>query len=180
MLVTDKRRLQALNESESLDKSREETRAMQQAKGLFMDMQDELEDKELSSGQRMHWQDFIRLLEKACPTLLIRDGAPGSIAVYRRKRPDEEKEYMPGAADWYHDFMYVSGFAKDWLPEFSSVTTTDRGIANREQRGWRTVLVHLIQQRALTYNDAKRYFGEPIGYRGWRWYEALKDHYNKG
>jgi hypothetical protein len=101
MLITDKRTLQGLDASESLAQSKEETRAMQQAKGLFMEKQDELEDKEQSAGTRMHWQEFLRLLDKAAPDLLIRDGSPGNIAVYRRRRFDEEKEYMPGGADWY-------------------------------------------------------------------------------
>ncbi len=148
MLVTDIHNLgdARLDPTESLAKSKEDTRRMQEAKGLFLPGQDELEDQELSQGTRLHWQEFLRRLERCNVRLLFRDGSPANVAIYRLKTRDERNadEYDWTKPEWYNDHRYVTGFAKDWLMEYSAVTTDARGVAKREIRGWRSILIALI------------------------------------
>jgi hypothetical protein len=173
MLITDKYGMAMLDSGEALLESKEKTKIFQKNKGLLLHKQDELEDHVLSQGKRMHWKEFLRILEKANPRLLIKGGTEGNIAVYRLKRSDEDQTPDSNAPGWYNAHSYVTGFPCTWLPEFSSITTDSHGVAKREIRGWRSVLMALIKARALTYNDAKRHFGEPMGARGWRWHTDL-------
>jgi len=61
------------------------------------------------------------------------------------------------------------------LPEFSHVLTDKEGVAKREVRGWRTVLLRLILTGAVTYSQVKAEFGEPIGQRGKLWMEQTRE-----
>jgi hypothetical protein len=180
MLITDINNLgdKRLGLEDGLAFSKERTAAMQKAKGLILDDQEELEDRDLAEGTPLEWQEFLRRLQKAAPTILVKDGAPGSLALYRPKRNDEfdPETWDPTRPDWHNAHVYVTGFPKKKLAEFSAITTTEWGVAHREIRGWRTVLINLIQQRALAYRQAVREFGEPNGARGTRWHEHLANH----
>lgn len=180
MLVTDINNLgdTRLDPTESLARSKEDTRRMQKGKGLFLPGQEELEDQELSQGTRLHWQEFLRRLQRANVRLLIRDGAPGNIAIYIPKTREERNadEYDWTKPEWWNDHRYVTGFPKAWLPEYSSITVNERGLAKRELRGWRSVLIALIRARAVGYRDAVREFGEPTAARGWRWHDQLSNY----
>jgi hypothetical protein len=163
----------------TVDQLREETKDMQRSKGLRHEKQEELENHELAEGSvQFEWREFLRRLIKVAPHLLIKDGAPGNIAIYRRKRPEEydPEEWDPFRPQWHNDHKYVTGFPKNKLAEFSAITTDKWGVAKREIRGWRTIIIHLIQQKALSYRDAVRAFGEPKGERGWRWHNQLAEH----
>lgn len=165
-----------LNPDEAVAKAKEDNHRIQAAKGLFLPRQEELENQVLSEGRRIGYREFIRRLSHANPRLLFKDGLPGNISVYAPKLRGDDDEPDPTKPDWWNDHRYVSGFACEDLTEFSSVTTTEHGIANREQRGWRSVLIALIKSRAISYCDAIKEFGEPTGERGWRWREQLHDY----
>jgi hypothetical protein len=165
-----------LDPNESLAKIKAETHDMLEAKGCFLYGQAELEDIERAHGHRLEWREFIRRLTKVNRNLLIKDGLEGHVAVYAPKLHDDQDERDPSRPDWWNDHRYITGFAKSTLSEFSTITTDERGLPKREVRGWRSVLIALIKTRAITYRDAVREFGEPLGARGWRWREQLQTH----
>lgn len=131
--------------------------------------QKELENKEMSLGTPMAYQDLIRLLKRLCPRLIIRDGISNAVALRVPARPGEDS--MDGT-------VYVTGFYKQVMPEFSHITTDERGRPHRHTRGWRTVLIDLIKQKLITYESAVHMFGEPNGLRSGRWQQLLRENKN--
>lgn len=166
-----------LNPEEALAKSKEDTRRMQQAKGLLLYKQEELEDASRGDGPKLYYKELIQRLEKLNPQLLIRDGAPGNIAVYVLKTREQREAdgNDPNAPDWYNDHKYVTGFPCDWISEYSTITVDERGLPKRHQRGWRSILIDLIKAHGITYSNAVKEFGEPTGERSWRWNDQLRD-----
>lgn len=152
-----------LSPEEGLIKIKEENRKLTEK--LKLKGQAELENKDMAQGRPMAYQDFIYLLKKMNPQLICEDGGyPNAIAV---RIPAHLEDGTFGK-------KYVTGFMKEVLPEFSWVKTDDRGVAKRENRGWREVVKKLIEQRVVSYKDAVDVFGEPNGIRAGRWYEILQ------
>lgn len=176
MLITDIQNLgdSRLNPEEGLAKLREENLALAAQKKI--QGQDELEDVNRSGGSRMPWKELIFRLTKCNPTLQFRDGTPGNVAAYIPKNRYElaEGDYDPSRSDFGNDHKYISGFPKDWIPEFSHITVDERGLPKREIRGWRTILISMIQAGAITYRDAVKQFGEANGQRSNRWHQLLQ------
>jgi hypothetical protein len=81
------------------------------AKSRFHD-QDELEDVDRAIGARRSGREFASLLQICFPFLLIKEGLPGSIAVYRPRRKDDIPG-DPSKPEWYRDHVYVTGFSID-------------------------------------------------------------------
>lgn len=139
--------------------------------------QAELEDPNRSAGPRMYYTEIIRRLLKLNPELRIEDGKAGSVAIYRPKRHDEYdyEQFDPKApTQWRWDFEYVTGFEKDWIPEYPHVLLDSSKLATREVHGWRSTLIALIKARAISYGGAIKEFGDPSGdSRSGRWFEYL-------
>lgn len=134
--------------------------------------QDDLEQQERSAGPRMEPSEFIRRVRKENSQLIVRDGGViGSVALYVYVEP---KDRMEGSED--EPFKYVGGFPWHPLPEFAHLIVDDRGLPKREYRGWRSALISLIKAKVLTYHQAVRQFGEPIGQRADRWFSELRGH----
>lgn len=144
--------------------------------------QDELEDAGRTGGARLYYTDVIRRIQKINPSIMIRDGGIGQVAIYRPKRRDEYdwQQFDPKVGcDWRWDHEYVSGMPKDWLPEYSGITLDSSNLPTREFRGWRSVLIALIVARALPYRDVIREFGDPSGdRRSSLWFEQCKKYMN--
>lgn len=150
--------------------STEKTR--KQAEGKRIPGQKELEDQDRSSGPRMHPSELVLRLRKANKELFVRDGGvPGCVALYVYVEPRLREE---GSED--HPFNYVGGFKWEPLPEFSSITTDEWGVAKREFRSWRSVVIDLIKTKVITYTKAVELFGEPTGSRAHRWFDQLRAH----
>lgn len=126
-----------------------------------------LENADMAMGYPMQPSEFIRRLTLLKPGLVIKSGVPDAVAVYfPTYDADEGKPVL----------KYVSGFYVDkMLQEFSHITTDDKGLAKREVRGWRTVLLALIHQGILTYAQVKAAFGEPTGQRNILWNEQMRE-----
>jgi hypothetical protein len=153
-----------LNEEESLSKLKEKN--LQLASKFKIPDQATLENTEMAQGHPMPYQDLIFLLKKMCPTLVIEDGGMANAVAVR----------IPGMLeDGTFGKRYVTGFYKEVLPEFSSVSTDTKGLPVREHRGWRTVVLACIKQGVVSYKDAVYLFGEPNGVRGGRWHDILRD-----
>lgn len=77
------------------------------------------------------------------------------------------------------DKKFICAFHKGWMPEFSIISVDERNLPKSERRGWRTVLLRLIQAKCLTYQQVIETFGhvEAQDERGkyWKLYSQTGD-----
>lgn len=162
-----------LNPEEAVIKERNELLGIAAKKKIHG--QAELENPERSGGPKMPWQEVLRRIRKCNPEIRAKDGSPGSIALYRPKRPWEYElsdfVEIPPNGLFFRDHKYVGGFEKQPMPEYAHVTLDSSHLPLREVRGWRSVLMALIKAKAVTYEKVCRQFGEPTGSRSGRWFD---------
>jgi hypothetical protein len=133
-----------------------------------------LENHEAARGGPMQPNDFIRRLKKIAPDLIIEMGGYKNCVRVCIQAVDDE----PSSETFNQRVKtpIACGFCIDEpLPEFSSVVTDKDGIASREVRGWRTVLLRLIHTGAVPYPAVKAEFGDPPGQRGKLWMQQLRE-----
>lgn len=144
--------------------------------------QDEIEKVARSEGPRMYYSVFLRKLKALYPQFLVKDGIPGNVAIYRPKTEAEiiNDGYDLSAPRWHSEHKYVTGFPKEQLPEWGHYINDTDGIAIREVRGWRSVLIALIKQGIVTYEAVAAEFPDPIhDSRSKLWFEQLHQYMNK-
>jgi hypothetical protein len=128
--------------------------------------QDELVDGPERVGRIMHCLEFLKLLETIRPAYLsanIRKGLTG-LAVYHPGQVDGKD------VEWH----YVCAVQVGFMHEYSSMHFDSRGLPlNEKWRGWRTVLLRLIQLGHVTEEQALKVFGEPSPSGGRRYKEQL-------
>lgn len=136
--------------------------------------QDMLEDQDMALGTPMSPTLFIEKLRKL-PGILVEPGGAGPTAVAVRtvvKDQDPESETFGQPIK-----IYLSGFWTDKiLPEFSSILPNKFGLATREIRGWRSVLLAMHRQGAVTLPQLKAVFGDANGQRSILWKEQTQHH----
>jgi len=133
-----------------------------------------LENAEAALGGPLDPREFIRRLQKMEPRLLVEQG--GYVNCVRVGIPTVDDDPASGTFNQIVPTWLGCGFPIDQrLPEFSHVLTDKEGVAKREVRGWRTVLLRLILTGAVTYSQVKAEFGEPIGQRGKLWMEQMRE-----
>lgn len=165
-----------LNPEESVAKEREELLSIRHKKHAFPG-QDLLSDADRSIGSRIPSGEFITRLQKLNPAILVKDGIPGNVALYVRKSESEMAVdgYDLLRPQWWNEHKYVTGFPTQPLAEWGHLTTDTDGIAEREVRGWRSVLIAAIKAKAFTYEAAVEEFGDPIeDQRSRFWFEQLQ------
>lgn len=109
-------------------------------------------------GKPMGWNEFVLKLKRLNPNLIIMDGGyPNSIQL-RIPDPSNTDPKDRGTT-------YVGGFKKQVLSEFDTATTDQWGVAEKFERGWRTVVLNLIEWGYATKKDADRIFGEASGHQ---------------
>lgn len=107
-------------------------------------------------GAPMGWQELVTKLKKLQPALIIMDGGyPNSIQL-RMPDPSNLDPKDRGTT-------YVGGFKKKVLSEYDTATTDQWGVADKFERGWRTVVLNLIKCGWARKADADRIFGEASG-----------------
>jgi hypothetical protein len=167
-----------LNPEEGLAKLKERNRAITDRQKIVG--QSELEDIERSAGPKMPYQELIRKLQKLNFNLKVRDGSPGNIAFYDLKTQLEvEQSYNEdhndfSRSEWFKAHKYITGCPKEPLPEYSTVTVDERGRPHRELRGWRSILISMVKNGVITYQQAEEEFGPAMGKRSWRFEEQLQ------
>lgn len=180
MLVqTDRQELgdNRLNPIEAVAKARENCLAMAAKKRLYK--QDELEDPKRALGPRLQFGEMCSRIRRLIPSLRILDGLPGNVALYAPRNSQELAEatecWQQGKDLFFLRYKYVGGFAKQELHEYSTLDIDNAMLATKENRGWRTVLIMLIEQGLVSYHAAVKAFGD-VGTdrRGWRWLEATR------
>ena len=167
-----------LDAKENVARKREECIAMAGARRLSH--QDDLEDPSRVLGPRIQFSDFVARLKRLVPSLTVREGLPGHVALYA---PCNAEELEAQVRAWQHDkpiffrdHKYVGGFPKQPMHEYSGLEVEDyTRLANKEIRGWRTVLMGLLEQGLVSYSKVVAEFGD-VGTdkRGWRWRESTQ------
>lgn len=160
--------------------ARQREKAIAQAGTRRITNQDDLEDPSRVLGPRIQFGDFVTRLKRIIPALHVREGLPGNVALYA---PCNAKELEESERCWQHDKpiffrdnKYVGGFPKQPMHEYSGLEVEEyTRLANKEIRGWRTVLLMLLEQGLVTYKTVVNEFGD-VGTdaRGWRWRESTQ------
>jgi len=141
--------------------------------------QDDIDKAERSEGSKMYYSVLIRKLRNIYPALMVKDGMEGHVALYRPKTDAEivNDGYDLSVPRWYNESKYFTGFPKDAIPEWGHYLNDTDGIAIREVRGWRSVLIAMIKQGLVTYESVLQEFTDPIhDQRSKYWYDQLKDY----
>ena len=144
--------------------------------------QEELEDTDRSAGPRLYYAEILRRLRILNPRLAVLDGIEGNVALYRPLEPWEydPEQWDEEKPDWFNQYKYVGGMAKNWLPEYSHVLLDTSNLPTREIRGWRSVLLALIKSRTIAVEGAIQQFGDPSNdQRSGRWEEQVWEFRNK-
>lgn len=137
-------------------------------------------DLERQIGYAMHSGEFMRRLKLMNPSLIFDRSAafPNRIGIYTPRTVKTE------TGGWRTENMYIAAFEAGYLPERSvrHVKRTQMpdpdplNKANwieveefqRETRGWRTVLVRLLQERLITMPQVERMFPPSLSSRNWQ------------
>jgi hypothetical protein len=151
--------LNSISPAEAIEKATEDTRKAASANRI--PDQAILENHEAARGVPMEANELIRRLQKMNSKLVIvPGGVPNAVAVrYPKKNESGEIEQA-----------YITGFYLERLPEFSSVTVDNMGLPHREVRGWRSVLMALIDNSILDRAKVDLMFGPALGQRTGLWY----------
>lgn len=167
-----------LDPKEGVAQKREQCIAMAGKRRLAH--QDDLEDPSRLLGPRIQFSDFVVRLKRIIPTLTVRDGSPGNVALYApcngKELEESEKCWQNDKPIFFRNNKYVGGFPKQPMHEYSSLEVEEFTLlANKEIRGWRTVLIGLLEQGLVSYNKVVKEFGDVgLDVRGWRWRESTQ------
>lgn len=146
-----------LDLKEKNERMREENK--QKAAQFRIPDQQLLENRDMARGWMMDWQELVRRIVKLNASIRVEQGGiPNAVAVRIVKQVCGEEVKQ-----------YVTGFVKEPLPEYSSVTVDKNGLPVREIRGWRSVLNALIRAGALTLQQVEVTFGPATGQRAILW-----------
>lgn len=107
-------------------------------------------------GQVLHSSEFILRINRLNPDIFVEQ---------QLNFPDEWGFYL----DMASGRVYLSGFPKGWMTEFSYCLVDERDLPTDEKRGWRTVLVRLMGRGALTWEQVESEFGDSEGFNSERW-----------
>jgi hypothetical protein len=154
-----------LDEKEALAKIKEDNIALR-AKDKIPG-QAQLQDVQAALGTPMSYKELILRLKKMVPALVIQDGGVQNAVAVRIFRDNGDGEGPR--------LTYLTGFYKTILPEYSTVTVDEHGVALHENRGWRTVLLALMKQNVVSYRNVVKAFGNAMGQRSNRWHEQLQN-----
>jgi hypothetical protein len=152
---------------EAAHKAKEDT--LKQASARRIPDQNTLEDHDAARGYEMDPVDLIMKIQKLNRDIVVmKGGVRNAVAVYIPDRGPDAHEL---------GLKYVTGFyINEKLPEFSSVTVDQVGVAHKETRGWRSVLLALINAGALDRKKVDLTFGPANGQRSDLWYKSLQGH----
>jgi hypothetical protein len=111
-------------------------------------------------GKMMHKDEFLRLLKTIDPTFFYNDFSALGLRGLNYLRS--------GLA------IPLTSVQDGLMIEWSQLRTDAHGIGTNEKyRGWRTVLMNLIDKGALNEEQVHRVFGKPTGPRAKRWLRNL-------
>lgn len=133
--------------------------------------QDLLENQDMALGTPMSPSLFISKL-RTLPGILVEPGGFHNAVAIRTVVLDTDPE---SPTHGQQVKKYLSGFFTDrLLPEYSSVLSNEAGLATREIRGWRTVLLAMFHSGAVSLSQLKAVFGDANGQRSKLWREQTQ------
>ena len=118
-------------------------------------------DFHIRKGLVLHSSEFIFKLQRLAPLILVRP---------QLNFPDDWGLYI----DILGREIYLSGFPKGWITEFSYTLVDERNLPIEERRGWRTVLLRLLARGVLSWKQVVDTFGNSEGYNSHRWLTYTK------
>lgn len=131
---------------------------------------DEYVDAPRRWGRALHHSDLIQGLRKLIPNLYIIDGmVRNTLGLYIWDRTAEFQE-DPRKAVKVGGTVYLDWIQYGWNPEYEIDLVNDVGVAIRQLRGWRTVLMRMMTRRdkktfmpkpLFTEEQAREIFGDP-------------------
>lgn len=133
-----------LSLSESLKQKKQETnKALDRYR---LDDHDDLKNINLRIGSPMLSNEFIGRVEKATGRRIWAEDSyrDNTIAGFYTTKNGEK--------------TYICSFQKGPMPEFSIIVTDAADLPIKEQRGWRTVLTRLLQNKAITFSEINSAF----------------------
>jgi hypothetical protein len=144
-----------LSKEETLRKSFEDTDKRLEPYRLAD--QDELTKAEKRMGHPMSHTELIRRVTKLNPRIWAEDSNanPHTVVGFYTAKRDEK--------------IYLGSFEKGWLPEFSIILTDRADLPVKHRKGWRTVLLSLIQQGYLSLDAVIEAFGDALGINAKYW-----------
>lgn len=131
-----------------------------------------LENHDMALGTPMVYSELIRRVKKIAPQVIFEDGGIKNAIAVRHYTYDP---YGGPDGQGAHQKKYISGFYKEVLPEFSSITTDKKGLPHREVRGWRSVLLALMKAEVVPFEALVKEFGHPYGQRSCLWAEQTQE-----
>lgn len=118
---------------------------------FFRQFEDGLTDEKSRQGQLMFCLDFVEKINTILPAYLSGKVIKGLSGLY---------VYMPDVKGGH--WHYVCGVQASMMNEYSVIYVDSHGLPlNEKKRGWRTVLLRLIQGSFITEEQADEVFGEP-------------------
>jgi len=118
---------------------------------FFRQFEDGLTDEKSRQGHLIFCLDFAEMLNTIVPCYLSAKIQKGLSGLY---------VYMPDVKGGH--WHYVCAAQASMMNEYSVIHLDNHGLPlNEKKRGWRTVLLRLIQGSFITEEDAERVFGEP-------------------
>jgi hypothetical protein len=118
---------------------------------------EELKDLYKRAGQWMHSSELVFKVQNLNPCIYVQQ---------QINYPDQWGFYV----DVQSRLQYVSGFQKGWLREFTAILVDDRNLMlGDELRGWRAVLLKLLEKGILRWEQVHKTFGDAEGANTHRW-----------
>jgi hypothetical protein len=118
---------------------------------FFRQFEDGLTDEKSRQGRLIFCLDFVDMLNTIVPCYLSGMVNKGLSGLY---------VFMPDVKGGH--WHYVCAAQASMMNEYSVIHLDSHGLPlNEKKRGWRTVLLRLIQGSFITEEDADRVFGEP-------------------
>lgn len=131
---------------------------VEQSKKFRFDRQSEVTD--YVPGRLLHMREFMRLLLKLNPTFSY----------------NEFSEVGRRGLNYVNDgkLTYITSIQEGYAIEWSQLRTDDHEVGTSEKyRGWRSVLMTMIEKGIVTEDKVHEVFGKPTGPRAPRWFRNL-------
>lgn len=132
------------------------------------DDQAQMTNCEMRKGRMMHHSELILLINRLNPAIFAEQSINFThcLSFYHRDPQSGRQKYLT----WID---------KGWMPEFSYLLVDWQDIPEEHVIGWRTVLVKLLEEGALTWKQVKEEVDNPrseINAR--RWYALTEEYRN--
>lgn len=158
-----------LSHGEAIEAKKEELDRIRAHKGRRTDWE-EFIDFERRMGRPLQPSEFIRGLRKAIPRLVVAPGGQrNKLSLYvLRNVPVEEVPDYRGKHKRIELPVYVGWFDMYLLPEYEIDIPNEAGVAVKQIRGWRTILLRLHCRKYLcpTCQQGERPNTKGCGLRG--------------